>query len=143
MRLSMYLSLLFSISLVFYIAGYTPVGWQVLTMTSGGIFNIAPDGNIDDTIQPTEELVAENSGSVLLILFGTIMASVLVLSFVLGFSAIYIIPAILLFGILNFFVFPLGAILDLAMPDMLRVSIIFFYNFITVMAVITFIRGGN
>jgi hypothetical protein len=37
----------------------------------------------------------------------------------------------------------MGAILDLAMPDMLRVSIIFFYNFITVMAVITFIRGGN
>jgi hypothetical protein len=143
MRLSMYLSLIFSISLVFYLAGYTPVGWQVLALTDTGIYNIAPDGGLNTTIQPSTEDVNNNPNSVLLILFGTIMASVLLLSFVLGFSAIYIIPAIILFGILNFFVFPMGAILDLAMPDMLRVSIIFFYNFITVMAVITFIRGGN
>lgn len=142
MRLSMYVSILFSITLIFYLGGFSPIGIQLLSMTSqgthGGIQKVASPGDLLDTVNPLSE-----SKDILTMMMFTIIVSAGVMSFILGFSAIYIIPLLILFSILNFFVFPLSAVLDMTMPVEIRVIIIFLYNVITIMACVTFIRGGN
>jgi hypothetical protein len=141
----MYISILFAITLVFYLGGYTPIGTQLLEVTgngnNSGILDVASSGEIDNTINPTTE--DESQKAVLTTMMLTIGGAVVLLSFLLGFSAIYIIPLLMLFSILNFFVFPMSAVLDPMMPIEIKVILIFFYNTITVMACITFIRGGN
>lgn len=147
MRLSTYLAILIGINLVFYLVGYAPIGTQVLNMVfnDNGSINVLKmtstgDNYAVDTLQPTSESA---KSSVIGIFMLGIGASFVVLSFMLGFSALYIIPLLLLFGIVYLFVFPMSFILDPNMPEELIVIITFLYNYLTFMAALTFIRGGS
>lgn len=147
MRLSTYLALLIGINLIFYLAGYTPIGNQLVdnVIASDGSIDIlsitaSGDNYAEDTLEPTTD---EAKGSVLGILMMGIGVSFVILSLVIGFSALYIIPMVLLFGVVYLFVFPMSWILDPSMPEALIVIIAFVYNYLTLMAVLTFVRGQS
>lgn len=63
----------------------------------------------------------------------------------LGFGITYVIPIAILFGFLNFMVFPIGSLFDSqsAMPDSIRIIILIFFNLITIMAVISYTNKGG
>lgn len=144
MRLSTYLALLFSISLVFYLMGFPSVA-SMVEAKGGDLFTIIGVGDSDDVINDISTNSGSSQNTILGVIFGgTVFMAVGILSLILGFSAIYIIPLLILIGALNYFVFPIGVIFaDTQMPAVLSVSIIFFFNFITVMAIITFVRGNS
>jgi len=144
MRLSTYLALLFSISLVFYLMGFPTVA-SMVEAKGGDPLTIMGVGDSDDVINDISTNSGSSQNTILGVIFGgTVFIAVGILSLILGFSAIYIIPLLILIGMLNYFVFPIGIIFASAeMPEILSVSILFFYNFITVMAIITFVRGNS
>lgn len=144
MRLSTYLALLFSISLVFYLMGFPTVA-SMVEAKGGDPLSIMGVGDSDDVINDISTNSGSSQNTILGVIFGgTVFIAVGILSLILGFSAIYIIPLLILIGMLNYFVFPIGIIFASAeMPEVLSVSILFFYNFITVMAIITFVRGNS
>ena len=144
MRLSTYLALLFSISLVFFLMGFPSVAQQV-EANGGNPLTIMGVGNSSDVVNDIRNNSGSSEGSIMGVIFGaTVFMAVGILSFILGFSAIYIIPLLILIGMLNYFVFPIGMIFSSAqIPEVLSVSILFFYNFITVMAIVTFVRGNS
>ena len=57
-----------------------------------------------------------------------------------GFSAMYVIPIIILVGVLNFFIFPLDFLMHA--PDFIQFPLIALNNILTALAVTNFIRGG-
>ena len=67
--------------------------------------------------------------------------SIIILSLSVGYGAIYILPAVILWLFLNYFVFPLSFIFDATLDPMLKYVFFGFFNLITVLAVLTFIRG--
>jgi hypothetical protein len=144
MRLSTYLALLFSISLVFYLMGFPTVA-SIVAESGSSPLSIMGVGDSDEVINDISTNSGSSQNTILGVIFGgTVFIAVGILSLILGFSAIYIIPLLILIGMLNYFVFPIGIIFASAeMPEVLSVSILFFYNFITVMAIITFVRGNS
>ncbi len=129
MRYSTYMLLLFSISLVLYYFGYGPVV-NIFSEHDQPISIGCPEGDPYCTDQSTV------IGAIFLVLLG---AAALV-ALVTNFSAMYVIPILLLMATLNFFIFPLNFIYSA--PDLLKVPLFTFFNVITVLAVLDFIRGG-
>jgi hypothetical protein len=147
MRLSTYLAILIGINLVFYLAGYTPIGNQLVNQV------ITEDGSIDlwkitssgdnyagNTLEPKTE---EAQSSIVGIMMMGIGVSFIILSLVIGFSALYVIPLVFVFAVVYLFIFPMSWILDPSMPEALIVIIAFLYNYLTFMAVLTFVRGQS
>ena len=143
MRLSMYLSILFSITMVFYVMGFSAVGTDFLLKNQVPL-NIVGGGNSTDVTNDVYYNAGTSEGSILgIIIGGFIVTGVIFAVLILGASSTYIIPLLILMAILNFFVFPINMILDPMMPEMLKYIIIGLYNLMTIMAVVTFIRGSN
>jgi len=122
-----------------------PTVASMVEAKGGDPLTIMGVGDSDDVINDISTNSGSSQNTILGVIFGgTVFIAVGILSLILGFSAIYIIPLLILIGMLNYFVFPIGIIFASAeMPEILSVSILFFYNFITVMAIITFVRGNS
>lgn len=137
MRFSHYILLLVAISIVFYYMGARPI-IDLVEKQGGNPLKIScPD---------TDKFCTSTSGD------GIIMAAILgafslgvaaLAAFVLGYSAIYIIPIFILLAGLTFFVFPLDFVLNAGIPDAVRYPMTLLFNVITVFAVISFIRGSD
>ena len=138
MRLEAYIFLIFSISLVFYLIGYRPIAMTFMFNQENGQF-LDPAtilaSMISAMVSPTNPLGAIN----LIVLAAAIIAAAL------GFAAMYILPALMLIEMLNFFVFPLSFLVQQSDPStaLFYVPFVVLLNILTVMAYANFIRGGS
>lgn len=140
MKMSSYLLLMFSMSLVLYLLGYTSV------------FNLALDnqhaevGNDNGFIQQKDVLTRLAdlmlSGSGLTILIGGVIAG-LVGTLLGGHGAPYVIKLVMLLAFVNLFVFPLSFIFDPSTPTLLSQPVLYFFNLITVLSVVEFVKEGS
>lgn len=137
MRFSHYILLLLAISLVFYFMGSRPIINLVEEKGSHPVKISCPD--VDKFCSGTSE-----DSVVLAAILGVFSLGVAALAaYVLGYSAIYIIPIFLLLAGLTFFVFPLDFVLNAGIPDTIRYPMVLIFNTITVFACISFIRGSD
>jgi len=117
MRLSMYLSILFSITMVFYVMGFSAVGTDFLLKNQVPL-NIVGGGNSTDVTNDVYYNAGTSEGSILgIIIGGFIVTGVIFAVLILGASSTYIIPLLILMAILNFFVFPINMILETFIAD--------------------------
>jgi hypothetical protein len=73
---------------------------------------------------------------------GSVAIAAVAIALITGYSAMFIIPLIMVFLILNFFVFPFSSVLGIAgMPEVVGYLLVVFFNGITVLALMSFIRG--
>ena len=59
-----------------------------------------------------------------------------------GFSANFLVPAIIIMLVMNFLFFPISLITDASLPIFLKFFIFAIYNTLSLIATIDFIRGG-
>lgn len=130
MRLTGYILLLFSISLVLYYLGYGPI---INIFTERGAQPLSITCETGETFCTDSTVVL---GAIIAVTLG---ASVLV-TLVAGFSAIYIVPLLLLIALLNFVMFPFDFIMSA--PEAISIPILTLFNILTVLAVLNFVRGG-
>ncbi|MDD3906561.1 MAG: hypothetical protein PHS46_08610 [Candidatus Omnitrophica bacterium] len=135
MRLGAYILLMFSITVVFYMMGYNSVALNALyAAQSGDTFDIATFlGHLAEGALAPQNAI----GTVLALIAGAAA------TLIAGYAAIYIIPLAFLLMFLNLVVYPFSFVLDPAMPDMIKVPLVVFFNLLSIMAVLSFIRGGN
>lgn len=143
MRLGAYIFLIFSISLVLYFMGYTSVLLELFgNQGSKPIVLLCSEAEVGEgcsgLINNMINAILNPTG--MLAVVGLIVAVALIT----GFSAMYLIPLLLLIAILDFVVFPFSFILDPAtLPPEFGIPIIVLFNLLTVMAITNFIRGGS
>lgn len=136
MRFSGYVLLLFSISLVFYLMGFKSVLLVTLFDNQGGDA-FEPQGFLGKVAEGT--LAPQNA----IALLGIGVVATLAVSLVAGYAAIYIIPMAILIMILNFVVYPFSFIIDPATPDIIKFPLVVFFNILSILALLSFIRGGD
>lgn len=137
MRLSAYLILLFSVGLILYFMGYAPII---------NIFNAKGASPLSISCPNTDKYCQQNNATNTGVVLGASILAILgataLGSLIIGYSAIFIIPIVLLIGLLNFFVFPLNFMMDPSFPDIIKYPVLAFFNILTVLAVLNFVRGG-
>lgn len=135
MRFAAYVVLLFSISVMLWMFGYPSTimylyeqSAEEATDPASLIYSMASN------------LLNSEAGIVLLGLTG--LAVVLATFLSGGFIAMFIVPMIIMMAVLNFLVFPLSFLFDAALPLEIRVIGIVFFNMLTVLATLSFVRGS-
>lgn len=164
MRFSSYLLLLLSFTLVFWMAGGTPINdslWHMAGITNTGSTPSGISGNQSQILTACQnttagvfnESAACNQVSSLSsannpLISNTLMALVGALgvgALITGFGAIYIIPIAILLAI-NVYILPIGGILATtgsAFPPIIGIPLVAFMNLLMCLAYINFIRGGT
>jgi hypothetical protein len=127
---------------MFYFLGFGPIV-QILDEKGNVALKLVCDTPNPESIE--EALLCEDPNVVLGSALAWILLAGGLAALITGFSAIYVIPIILLLAFLNFFIFPLGFVFGGTdvVPDILKTPIIAFFNVLTVLAVTNFIRGGG
>jgi hypothetical protein len=100
---------------------------------------------IDETCyaDPLCESKSNNNSYVGALLAVVGLAGVALAGFLLGFSAIYVLALVIVVGILNFFVFPIGIFITPEIIDpYVGYPLLFLFNVIEVLAITDFVRGG-
>jgi hypothetical protein len=64
------------------------------------------------------------------------------LNYLSGFSANFLVPALIIIVVMNFLFFPISIITDASLPLFLKFFVFVVYNTFTIIATIDFIRGG-
>lgn len=142
MRLWTYTIIMFAISAVLYMMGYSSI------LGSMGSSILIASSNTATSVNPLSILTMwNNDGSVfdIIMVFLVVLIGAGVITQSLGFGSFYIFPAIIFFAVMNFIVFPFSFILDpnVDMPVILKIPIIALFNIMLVMAIISFIRGTD
>lgn len=150
MRFSAYVLLLLAISISLYFLGYKSIVMDFLTPKtafSGNGTSITytpgtqaipiscPTGNTYCSGQPND---ANPMWFFFLILLGAGGFTALLL----GFSAMFVIPAFILLAIANLVIMPYSFITQSGMPLFISVPLMVIFNIITVLAIVDFLRGG-
>jgi hypothetical protein len=126
---------MFSISVVFYFLGFPPLLTRLFD-TQGQFIDIGV------LLKTLFESIGTTSA---LTTLGLSLATAVLLTYFSGFGAVYVLPLFLLVGFLNLFVFPVSFLLDpanVAMPVELNIVLQVFFNILTALTIIDFIRGG-
>lgn len=153
MRFSAYVLFLVSISLPLYMVGYTNVVNEFLSpkqITSTGTeFTL---GNQTLSISCSsgdpycQNTPSSSNISIMWLLFAILLGAGVLAALLGGFSAMYIIPALIIIAIVNLVVMPYSFLFDPSIPEsvfnFLFIPLIAIFNIITVLAVIDFVRGG-
>lgn len=142
MKLGAYAIFMFSVALSFYFLGFQPI---LLVMTEG------QDGHNNGVIKlncPSDDpncASGENNNAFLFTVATMISVGIfgIALGLITGYSAMYIIPIIMLTVAIQYFILPFGTLFNLIENETIRTPVIFFFNMITVLAVIHFVRGGG
>jgi len=129
MRWGAFVLLLLSISLTLYFVGYRPI-INVIEDKGESPLSIACE---------TEDAFCDNQEVILGAIFLTLTAAAGLTALVLGYSAIYIIPILLLMALLSFFIYPLDFLMGA--PDIIRYPVLAVFNVLSVLAVMDFVRG--
>jgi hypothetical protein len=74
--------------------------------------------------------------------FGLAVIAFAVISYLSGFSANFLIPALIIILLMNFFFFPFGVVFDPSLPVILKFFLFAVYNTFTIISAVDFIRGG-
>ena len=151
MRFSAYILFLLAVCIPLYLLGFhdavqslTAPRTMVINQSSSNYsigsstVNVAC-ANGDIYCQQTQ---GNNGPSLLWAFFAVLLGAFILVSFLTGFAAMYVIPAILLVAFINFVIIPYSFLTDVAMPWPLPVLLFGIFNTITVLAVADFIRGG-
>lgn len=155
MRLSVYVMLMFALAFSFYMMGFrapafndqsalSTLGGQQKNMTGGSSF-FSYDAVITSLISGV------TSGSTIsqilnpaAVLTGVVIGATLLLS---GFSAIYILAALMLVLFLNAMVFPTSMLLTpeimASVGDPFSLPLAILFNILLILAVLSFTRGGG
>lgn len=135
MRFAAYIVLLFSISVMFWMFGYPSAIMYLYTQSA------------EEATDPAaliflmaSNLLNSEAGIVLLGLTGVAVILAAFLSG--GFIAMFIVPMIIMMAVLNFLVFPLSFLFDASLPMEIRVIGVLFFNMLTVLATLSFVRGS-
>jgi len=134
MNIYLYISLIFGISLVFYLLGYHPVGFDLLTEISQNGLTI--DALLENLGRSTKGLIG---------IFGEILGIAIISSFVLGSGSIgntlwlFIKMSAILLAV-NFFVLPTEIIAGAGLPTEISMVIMAFLNVLTLLVVISVIE---
>jgi len=126
-----YIFILFGMSAVLYLFGYTSPFLDIVSHTQG---NIATDLLNQFMLLFTSEE------------FLTFLGLSAVVSFFSGgsnFSVTYLIPILMLLAMLNFFVLPTSFILSMEVDPFIKFLVGGFLNLFLVFAMLEFIRGGG
>ena len=132
MNISVYIWILFGISLVFYLMGYKPMAFQTLS----GQFEGKSAGS-----WILNQLYSIFSNPIFLSALGISAVT----SFIMAsgnFSVMYVIPIVLLVTFSNIFILPSSFLFDQAVPMVLRMIIGTFLNLLMFLAIIDFVRGS-
>jgi hypothetical protein len=144
MRLTTYFIIMFSLQVMLYFMGY-----QSPLLGLWGLFG----GSIDITTVATTIANAVTTTNPLVVLLGGLVIGVSLLA---GFSAMFIIPLMILLGLLNYIVIPVQVFLPagcaspasaallgvVCTPDPLGLIVILFLNICTVLTFVEFVRGS-
>lgn len=133
MRLTAYILLLFSISLVFYLLGYTSL-LNYYTEQQGGTLDFM------ETLKTLTKAMLSDEG--ISILLGVAITG-LVATLIGGFGAMYVFPIVMLLVFANYLLFPLSFLLDQTLPDIIKIPLVVLFNLLTLLTIITFVRGGG
>jgi hypothetical protein len=131
---------MFAISLVFYFMGFTSVlGYMADNHETqfGSLFMplACEEGTDCDT--------NDNALLNLIITSVSIGALGIVIALFTGYSAVYLVPILLLIAILNLVVFPISFIFDPSMSEFIKIPLVMFFNVMTILAIVNFIRGAT
>jgi len=182
MRFAALIILMLSISIGFYLVGFTnPIAYQACQMQNQKTFGI--NSSVNNTNQGTwnscginkntsngytpqqigsmtasapqnylfepatiltaaGQLITGANGSGFFLIFGAIVASLLLASLTGGFSINFIAPIFLVFLVLEFFVFPFSFLFNGAMPAPFGFLAVIILNTLTLLSIVGFIRGG-
>jgi len=147
MKFAAWLFLTVSMALILYYLGYTPI---IPLIEGGDNGKFLANANNSVVISQCSNLsmsgceqipVRGNGGATIsftnLAIWGLIGAVGLFAAYIVGFSAIYIIPLAILGILVNFFIFPWSFIINtpFEIPGMV------IFNVITLLAVLNFVRG--
>lgn len=135
-----------ALTIVLTILGAPTVISQLNGSASGGgkVVPITCKANDQTCLQlnPTSFVSASNNwllGAMLVVL----AAAGILANLLLGFSAIYVLPIVIIIALMNFFVLPYGIFINPAIIDpSLGIIIIFLLNVFQALAVADFVRGG-
>lgn len=152
MRFATYVMLMFFLSVGFYLAGFRAEGMSALERLAGqqGTYAgtsgfVSPDTTLTKLTGSTAKPDATVSQIIPTIGAALVVGGLLAIS---GFAAIYILAAVMLVVFLNLFIFPTSYIFT---PDLMTngfgetfsLPIKVFFNILLVLAVLSFVRGGN
>ena len=133
MRLTAYIILLFSISFVFYLLGYTNLLTYYAEQQGGTL-------DFDGVLKTLTQAILSDEG--LSILLGVAITG-LVATLIGGFGAMYVFPIVMLLVFANYMLFPLSFLLDQSLPEIIKLPLIVLFNLLTLLTIITFVRGGG
>lgn len=149
MRFTAYVTLMICMAMTFYWLGYQSVGGALITQYNSQCTTTTPGGtctpgpmNIGDILMHIAQASMQNQSLAQLLLI-TLVAGTLA-AVLGGFGSMYIIPMIILAAVLNWFVFPLGFIVETGVfPDYIAVPLVVLFNGLMILTVVTFVRGGG
>jgi hypothetical protein len=135
MRWEVYVASMLGISIMLYLMGYQPI---ISQFESKGVLEPAiGTASLDSSGNPVS---SSNTGYLTgLIIAGCIGLSWLIVA-LLGYSAFFIIPIIILTVFLDFFIFPTGFLTSL--PGQWPFIGVIFFNAMKILAVMNFVRGS-
>lgn len=134
MRMIAYIMCLFGISIAFYLAGYQPLMWDMLSETVG------TSGSIAQTIINSIYSIFTNP------LFLAALGISAITSYLLSgsnFSVFFIIPLLMLVVFANIFILPSSYLFDTTLPTFVRGVIAVFFNIFMLGAILQFVGGRN
>ena len=146
MRLTAFVIMMFSISLVMYFMGFqSPILY--LWNNQGGTY-MQPQCVATNNSACLQSGAANIVGNALVPGGDTILAGLtglalvgVVASLLGGFSAVYILPLLIVSAVLGYLILPVSMLFSLAMPDVVRIPLIVLYNILVVITVVGFVRG--
>jgi len=135
--LTTYVMLLFGVSIAMYCIGYQPL--IVHLMQCPGTDVCAPEAGMGQSVFNSLVSFITNPA------FIGITAIALFVPFLIGgsFGLMYIIPLIMVFALTNFLLLPMDFLLSYSMPLIIKIIIMGFLELLQIMAVISFVRGGD
>ena len=131
---------MFAISLVFYFLGFTSIMGYMADNHEEQF------GSLFMPLACEEGTECDENDSALLNLIITavsIGALGIVIALFTGYSAVYLVPILLLIAILNLIIFPISFIFDPAMSEFIKIPLVMFFNIMSILAIINFIRGST
>lgn len=137
MRLTAYVMLLFSITAVLYFIGYNNLTTTLLAQGTN------PQQSNDIITSLTANITNEANARAVLGVGAIVGVGIILTLLTGGFASMYLIPMIFMMCILNFIVFPLNFLLDATLPIELRYLLVVFFNLLTVLSTLSFVRSGQ
>ena len=136
MRMANYILLMFCFGVVAYWMG-VPTPFQAAWQAQGETYM-----SFDNVLKVIIGSFIKN-GDVWIVALLALTLAPFASGLMTGFSAMFVIPALILMAFAQYFIFPISFLFDNTIDPMVRIPLIFLLNMVMVFAVVDFIRGKN